>query len=141
MLAFPLLAPALGLNQYAFGLWAGASIHEVAQVVGASFQNGPTAGEIGIIAKLVRVAMLAPMIIALGVITRNGANGADSARPPMPWFVFAFVGVVILNSLVSIPDEVRTGLGFATTLLLAVGLAAMGLQADISSIRSRAFGH
>ncbi|WP_027059782.1 YeiH family protein [Mesorhizobium loti] len=138
MLGFPLLAPVLGLDQHAFGLWAGASIHEVAQVIGAGFQNGTQSGEIAAVAKLTRVAMLAPMVIALGLMARRGSKGDQSAaRPPMPWFVAAFVAVVALNSLVTVPAEVKSAIVLATTTMLTMGLAAMGLQADISQLRSR----
>ncbi|QKD02603.1 YeiH family protein [Mesorhizobium loti] len=138
MLGFPLLAPLLGLDQHAFGLWAGASIHEVAQVIGAGFQNGTQSGEIATVAKLTRVAMLAPMVIALGLMARRTRSGDQSAaRPPMPWFVAAFVAVVALNSLVTVPAEVKSAIVLATTIMLTMGLAAMGLQADISQLRSR----
>lgn len=138
MLGFPLLAPLLGLDQHAFGLWAGASIHEVAQVIGAGFQNGTQSGEIATVAKLTRVAMLAPMVIALGLMARRKTSSDQSAaRPPMPWFVAAFVAVVALNSLVTVPAEVKSAIVLATTIMLTMGLAAMGLQADISQLRSR----
>ncbi|TPL79061.1 YeiH family putative sulfate export transporter [Mesorhizobium sp. B2-3-13] len=137
MLGFPLLAPLLGLDQHAFGLWAGASIHEVAQVIGAGFQNGTQSGEIATVAKLTRVAMLAPMVIALGLMARRGSSDQSAARPPMPWFVAAFVAVVALNSLVAIAAEVKQAIVLATTIMLTMGLAAMGLQADISQLRSR----
>ncbi|MGO4640070.1 YeiH family protein [Mesorhizobium sp. 2RAF45] len=137
MLGFPLLAPLLGLDQHAFGLWAGASIHEVAQVIGAGFQNGTQSGEIATVAKLTRVAMLAPMVIALGLMARRGSRDQSAARPPMPWFVAAFIAVVALNSLVTIPAEVKSAMALATTIMLTMGLAAMGLQADISQLRSR----
>ncbi|TPL86196.1 YeiH family protein [Mesorhizobium sp. B2-3-12] len=136
MLGFPLLAPLLGLDQHAFGLWAGASIHEVAQVIGAGFQNGTQSGEIATVAKLTRVAMLAPMVIALGLMARSKSN-PSAARPPMPWFVVAFVAVVALNSPVTIPAEMKQAIVLATTVMLTMGLAAMGLQADISQLRSR----
>ncbi|UVK46470.1 YeiH family protein [Mesorhizobium sp. AR07] len=137
MLGFPLLAPVLGLDQHAFGLWAGASIHEVAQVIGAGFQNGTQSGEIATVAKLTRVAMLAPMVIALGLMARRKNSDQSAARPPMPWFVAAFVAVVALNSLVAVPPEVKSAMALATTIMLTMGLAAMGLQADISQLRSR----
>lgn len=142
MLGFPLLAPVLGLDQHAFGLWAGASIHEVAQVIGAGFQNGAQSGEIATVAKLTRVALLAPMVIALGLMARRKSNGdrpsdQSGARPPMPWFVAAFIAVVALNSLVAVPAEVKSAMAFATTIMLTMGLAAMGLQANISQLRSR----
>lgn len=137
MLTFPLLAPVLGLDQHHFGLWAGASIHEVAQVIGASFQNGPEAGEIATIAKLSRIAMLAPMVIGLGLLARRNAAGTVSARPPLPWFVLAFAAVVALNSAVEVPSGMKSAIALATTMLLACGLAAMGLQTNLSEIRSR----
>ncbi|RWC27282.1 YeiH family protein [Mesorhizobium sp.] len=137
MLGFPLMAPLLGLDQHAFGLWAGASIHEVAQVIGAGFQNGTQSGEIATVAKLTRVAMLAPMVIALGLMARRKSSDRSAARPPMPWFVAAFVAVVALNSLVTVPAEVKSAMALATTIMLTMGLAAMGLQADVSQLRSR----
>jgi uncharacterized integral membrane protein (TIGR00698 family) len=137
MLAYPLLAPFLGLDEHHFGLWAGTSIHEVAQVIGAAFQVGTQAGEIGTVAKLSRVAMLAPVVIGLGLLARRGGGDEGAARPPMPWFVVAFVGVVAFNSVVAVPAEVKSAIALATTALLSVGLAAMGLQTDIRNIRLR----
>jgi uncharacterized integral membrane protein (TIGR00698 family) len=137
MLGYPLLAPTLGLDQHHFGLWAGASIHEVAQVIGAAFQNGPEAGEIGTVAKLTRVALLAPMVIALGLVVRRGGGQDAASRPPLPLFVVGFVAVVVFNSFVGIPDAVRPSVSFVTTLMLSMGLAAMGLHTNVSEIRSR----
>lgn len=142
MLAYPLLGALAGLDQNAFGLWAGASIHEVAQVIGASFQYGPQAGEAGTVAKLTRVALLAPMVFAMGFAARRprqGEAGAGEAggRAPMPWFVLGFIAVVLWNSFVGIPDALRPHVAFITTLMLTMGLAAMGLNANVSEIRSR----
>ncbi|TIT45535.1 MAG: putative sulfate exporter family transporter, partial [Mesorhizobium sp.] len=89
------------------------------------------------VAKLTRVAMLAPMVIALGLMARRKSGDPSAARPPMPWFVAAFVAVVALNSLVAVPAEVKQAIVLATTIMLTMGLAAMGLQADISQLRSR----
>src|SRR4029077_18262126 len=74
MFAYPLLPTLLHLDPHAFGLWSGASIHEIAQVVAAAFQDGKRAGEFGTIAKLSRVMLLAPVIIVLGwLASRNTA--------------------------------------------------------------------
>ncbi|MFZ5672988.1 MAG: YeiH family protein [Pseudomonadota bacterium] len=135
MLALPPLALVLGLDAREFGLWAGASIHEVAQVVGASFQAGPVAGETGTIAKLARVAMLAPMVLLLGVFLR-GKSGDAAARPPVPWFIFGFAAAVLLNSLVELPLWTKPAIALATSLLLALGLAGMGLKTEFSQIRA-----
>src|SRR5580704_9323228 len=105
MLLYPLLPGLLHLSPAAFGLWSGASIHEIAQVVAAAFQDGDHAGEIGTVAKLTRVMMLAPVVITLGAVAmRRAAHAADPSAsrvaPPMPWFVLGFIAMVILNSIV-----------------------------------------
>src|ERR1700752_69165 len=89
MFTYPLLSRPLHLDPHAYGLWSGASIHEIAQVVAAAFQNGQRAGEIGTMVKLARVMMLAPVVFALSLKARMAAHGAParSARRPVPWFV------------------------------------------------------
>jgi uncharacterized integral membrane protein (TIGR00698 family) len=140
MFAYPLLPGLLHLDPHAFGLWSGASIHEIAQVVAASFQDGQKAGEFGTIAKLSRVMLLAPMVIALGLIaSRSPERGATSARPPMPWFVLGFVVMVGINSVVTIPAEARAWIVALTTFLLSIALAAMGLETDIGKLTARGF--
>lgn len=136
MIGFPFVAPGLGLDARAFGLWAGASIHEVAQVVGAGFQAGDEAGETAMVAKMARVVLLAPLVVVLGALARRGPGGATPA-PPVPWFVAAFVAVVLLNGLVALPDGLREAAATLTTFLLSVGLAALGLNTDVSEVRAR----
>lgn len=143
MFAYPFLPGILRLDPHAFGLWSGASIHEIAQVVAAAFQDGQKAGEFGTIAKLSRVMLLAPMVIALGLIATRTAKqggpdtGASSARPPMSWFVLGFVALVGVNSLVSIPAEAKVWIVAITTFLLSVALAAMGLETDIRKLTAK----
>ncbi len=140
MFLYPLLPALLNLDAQSYGLWAGASIHEIAQVVAAAFQGGQAAGEFGTIAKLARVIMLAPLVIALGVIAarRAAADGesAGTASVPLPWFVLGFIALVGLNSVVSVPDETRAMIGVATAFMLAMALAAMGLEIDLRKLRS-----
>ncbi|MGB9118391.1 YeiH family protein [Bradyrhizobium sp.] len=143
MFTYPLLPELLHLDPHAFGLWTGASIHEIAQVVAAAFQDGKTAGEFGTIAKLSRVILLAPTVIALGLTTarnpakRDPAAMASSSRPPMPWFVLGFVALVGLNSLITIPAADKIWMASVTTFLLSVALAAMGLETDIRKLTAR----
>jgi len=145
MFGYPLLPHLLHLNPQQFGLWSGASIHEIAQVVAAAFQNGQRAGEFGTVAKLSRVMLLAPMVIGLGLMQRRNAGSSHSdlglaaARPPMPWFVLGFVALVGVNSLVAIPAEARGWIVAATTFLLSVALAAMGLETDIRKLAAEGF--
>lgn len=142
MFAYPLLPTLLNLDPHAFGLWSGASIHEIAQVVAAAFQYGKAAGEFGTIAKLSRIVLLAPVVIVLGwLASRNASMRASastaSSRPPMPWFVLGFVAVVGLNSLITIPAADRSHIAAITTFLLSLALAAMGLETDLRKLMAR----
>jgi uncharacterized integral membrane protein (TIGR00698 family) len=144
MFAYPLLPGLLHLDPHAFGLWAGASIHEIAQVVAAAFQDGEAAGTFGTIAKLTRVMLLAPMVIAIGLTAAREAKhrksgGGRPARPPMPWFVLGFVALVAVNSLITISADTRAWIVAATTLLLSIALAAMGLETNIGKLTARGF--
>jgi uncharacterized integral membrane protein (TIGR00698 family) len=140
-LLYPLLRGPLMLSPRAYGLWTGASIHEVAQVVAAAFQGGAAAGPLATIAKLTRVLLLAPLVLTLGAWARRRARGADRAgaadRPPTPWFVFGFVALVVLNSATRLPPPVAQTLAELTSLLLSAALAAMGLETDIRKLRTR----
>jgi len=138
MFAYPLLPGLLHLSPQDFGLWAGASIHEIAQVVAAAYQDGQAAGEFGTIAKLSRVMMLAPVVVALGLMARRRSGGQEPAtRVPMPWFVLGFVLLVGVNSVVTIPAGFKAEIVGATTFLLSVALAAMGLETDIRKLRAK----
>jgi uncharacterized integral membrane protein (TIGR00698 family) len=120
-------------------LWSGASIHEIAQVIAASFQNGQRAGDIGTMVKLARVMLLAPMVFALSIRARLSARRAPtrSATPPFPWFALGFIALVGLNTVVAIPPDARKVIVTLTTFLLSVALAAMGLETDISRLYAK----
>lgn len=141
MFGYPLLQGALGLDAHAYGLWAGASIHEIAQVVAAAFQGGKQAGDFGTIAKLSRVMMLAPVVITLGVMAaqraRRAGHGHSHAKAPTPWFVLGFIALIGVNSVVTIPPEAKAAIVAVTTFLLSMALAAMGLETDIAKLRAK----
>ena len=139
MFAYPLAQNFLHLSPRAYGLWAGSSIHEIAQAVAAAFQGGGDAGQLGTIAKLTRVAMMAPVVIALGEMTEllGLAGEGERHRPPFPWFLIGFLALAALNSLVAIPHEIKAPIGVGATFLLSMAMAAMGLHTDLRHIRSR----
>lgn len=140
MLLAPVLLPYTGFDAQAYGLWTGSAIHEVAQVVAASFQGGQEAGEFGTVAKLSRVMLLAPLVIGLGAVAvwrARGDRSAGHASPPLPWFVFGFVALVFVNSTGVVPADAKPHLATLTTFLLAVALGAMGLETDIRKLRMK----
>jgi uncharacterized integral membrane protein (TIGR00698 family) len=138
MFGYPLLPGLLHLTPHAYGLWAGASIHEIAQVVAATFQDGKAAGDFGTIAKLSRVTLLAPVVVTLGFLARSNTQGAKQhAKAPIPWFVLGFIALVGINSVVTIPGTLKPAIVAATTFLLSMALAAMGLETDIRKLRAK----
>jgi len=144
MLLYPALEGLVQLAPHAFGLWAGASIHEIAQVVAAAFQNGTSSGHFGTIAKLSRVMLLAPTILVLGYVSakRLQTVGGDHVTPaiqplPMPLFVLDFLAMMVFNSFDLIPQVDKTYLVQATTFFLTVALAAMGLETDFGKLRAK----
>lgn len=138
MLIFPLVAGPLQLSASAYGMWAGTSIHEVGQVVGASFAVGEESGHMAAVAKLTRVILLAPLILTLGFLRNRG--GSTAVRVPMPWFVFGFIGMMVLNTIVALPEPLHDFLVLTTAFLLTGALAAMGLETDLKKLRQKGGG-
>ena len=141
MFLYPTLGTLLRLDMHHYGLWAGSSIHEIAQVVAAAFQHGREAGEFGTIAKLSRVMLLAPLVITLGVVAarggRRGTDGRLDGKAPMPWFVLGFIAMIGINSVNVIPAEATHAVTPVTTFLLTMALAAMGLETDIRKLKAK----
>lgn len=137
MFAYPMLAPWVGVSGRAYGLWSGASIHEVAQAVGAAFQGGEAAGLAGVVAKLLRVALLGPLILALALRARVRARGRSDGAAPFPWYLAGFAGVIALNSVWPPSPVVRETIANVTTFLMTMALAAMGLATHLGALARR----
>ncbi|WP_245624540.1 YeiH family protein [Belnapia moabensis] len=133
MLVYPALAAPLGLDAHSYGLWAGASVHEVVQAVGAAAAGGPEAAQSGTVMKLARVFLLAPAVAALGLWA--GQDGG--AKAPVPWFAFGFLGLVLLGSTGVVPGAVVDASRTIVPLMLATSVAALGLSTDLRALRAR----
>ena len=125
----PLLSGLLGLSEHQAGLWAGASIHEVAQVVAAAGIIGPAALAVAVIVKLARVVLLAPVMAILSTWQRRrqDAAGAGGAKPPIvPLFVVGFLVAVVVASLHIVPAQVLSGIKVLQTFLLSAAMFGLG---------------
>ena len=124
--AVPALATLLHLGTEQAGLWAGASIHEIAQVVAAGGALGAGALTLAVIVKLARVLMLAPVMAVLSIQQRRH-GAADGHRPPLvPLFVLGFLAMVLLRSFVPLPPPVLDLGSLLQTALLAAAMFALG---------------
>nr|WP_309402187.1 YeiH family protein [Aminobacter niigataensis]WMD00127.1 YeiH family protein [Aminobacter niigataensis] len=140
MLVYPIIGTAMGLEPKSYGFWSGASIHEVAQVVAASFQYGTDAGETGVVVKLSRVLLLAPLLICMAALARRAEGretGSLSITQVFPIFVIGFILAMLASSLDIVPDSLRQLLGQITPMLLTASLGALGLGTTFRSIRAR----
>ena len=139
----------ISMSPSAYGIFAGSTIHEVAQVVAAGNAISDEAANTAVIAKMVRVMMLAPFLIVLSAYlsrskdsseTTNGAAAHDATREPgrivIPWFALGFVAVAGLNSLAILPKPVVNAAIDIDTVMLAMAMAALGLTTHISALRS-----
>nr|WP_279611146.1 putative sulfate exporter family transporter [Thermostichus vulcanus] len=134
MLLYPLVPELLHLSSLSYGIWCGASIHEVAQVIAASFQHDLVSGEFATLSKLSRVLYLAPLTVVLSLLTQRNQPTGSSLY--IPWFVVIFLGVVVVNSLGLLPRDLTDGILSINKLLLGISLAGMGLETDLKKIRT-----
>lgn len=132
----PAAAALMGLDGETAGLWAGASIHEVAQVVAAGGAiGGGAALTVAVIVKLARVLMLAPVMAVLSMQQRrHGAK--DGKQPPLvQLFVVVFLVMVLVRSFVPIPEPALEAGSLLQTLLLAAAMFALGTGVKLSLLR------
>lgn len=137
MIAIPLLQAPLGLSDRQLGIWAGASVHEVGQVVAAAGPAGATAVALAVVVKLTRVLLLAP-VVAVVSATRRRTRPADAAtggRPPIvPLFVLGFLACVLLRTSGLVPAGVLDVISTLQTITLAAALFALGTGVHLGKL-------
>ena len=134
--AVPLIANLLGLGPEIAGMWAGGSIHEIAQVVAAGGMIGGGALTLAVVVKLARVLMLAPVVAVLSMRQRrSGSATAGGKLPPIvPLFILGFLAMVVLRSVVDLPGAVLQAGSFAQTALLSAAMFGLGCGVKIRSL-------
>ncbi|WP_346837552.1 putative sulfate exporter family transporter [Microbulbifer sp. SAOS-129_SWC] len=137
MFSYPLIYTAAGLPPSAFGVYIGSTVHEVAQAVAAGQSIDATAMRSAVVAKLLRVMLLAPVVLVLGALLfrRRDTAANGGAGVAVPWFVFGFIAAAGINSAIALPDFLLGGMRLAAQLLLALGMAALGIKTHWRSIR------
>ena len=133
IVVLPLLHHPLGLTDLQFGRWAGASVHDVGQVVAVAQTAGPAALAQAVVVKLMRVALLAPIVAGTAVARRRSSGApAGAKRPPIvPLFVIGFLAMVALRSTGGVPINVVNNVESLDNLLLAAALFGLGSAVDV----------
>lgn len=141
-LLYTVLYPVLGLSDYGYGVFSGATLHEVAHVIAAAAPGGKDAVDVAVIVKLTRVALLVPAAILIGIWANRmerkehgDTKNTNWRSIPIPWFILGFLVMSGVNTLGVIPVAVTNQVIVIAYLLIAMAMAGLGLNVDIVTFR------
>jgi len=138
MVLYPLIAGQLGMTDTEAGIFLGGTIHDVAQVVGAGYSVSESAGDMATLTKLVRVAMLMPVVLIMMLVikrfykTNTQAEGGEV--PKMPLFLIGFIALMLLNSFVTLPEFVIEAGTQVSRFFLVVSITAIGMKSNLGKL-------
>lgn len=146
MLLYPALALLLGMDPATAGILLGGTIHDVAQVTGAGYAYSVEAGDVAVFTKLLRVAMLVPVVVVIAALVareaaREGGAAEGGKRPAFPLFVLGFAALVVINSLGLVPAAAVGPLTLISQICLVMAIAAIGLRLSLKEVAARGWRH
>ncbi|MEY8828489.1 YeiH family protein [Sedimentitalea sp. XS_ASV28] len=130
MIAYPVLFNALGMSAVESGFLIGATIHDVAQVVGAGYSVSEDAGVIATFVKMLRVALLPVVMLTVMLSFR----GAQSQRLKLPWFLVMFVALAVLTNTNLLPETLVALIGELSRWCLVIAISALGVKTSLAAI-------
>jgi uncharacterized integral membrane protein (TIGR00698 family) len=137
MILYPLLVRAFALSESDSGLFIGATIHDVAQVVGAGYMVSENTGDVATLTKLLRVTLLVPVVLVTSIVVSRAAPVAPGPRgwlTGLPLFLVAFVLIVLVNSAGLLSEPVLNGLALLSRGCLVVAIAALGIKTSFQEL-------
>jgi uncharacterized integral membrane protein (TIGR00698 family) len=148
MVLYPLVCAWIGFDPQTTGVMLGATIHDVAQVVGAGYAVSETAGNTAVIVKLFRVFLLFPVVLVVGWSFARRSVASDAAKIPFPKFALVFVALCLINSIASSTPalaptfvHMKAPLIDASTWGLLLAIAALGLGTSLPAIVALGWRH
>ena len=142
---FPIAGRAMGLSDMAYGLWAGTAVNDTSSVVAAGYAFSEAAGDFATMVKLTRTLSIIPTVLIFSLInTRINNKNADrdatgyekvKITSLFPWFILAFIGMAIINSLGFIPITVSNSMKTLSKFLMVAALAAIGMNTDFQEMK------
>ncbi len=146
---YPTIGRAIGLPQASFGLWAGVAVHDTSQVIATSAAYGPQALDVATVVKLIRNALMAPLLFliatgwaARGAADAGAADGSDATitarsgiRRAVPLFVVGFLLLAALRTVGIITADEAATLDLVARTLILVALAAVGMSIHVGELR------
>ena len=139
MIVYPIVAQALGLAPRTAGIFLGATIHDVAQVVGAGYSLSPETGDVATVVKLLRVGLLLPVIVCVGFSTREAGEPGGRRPPLLPGFALAFAALVLFNSTGAVPAALAALGTDVSRWCLVAAVAALGMKTQVRDLATVGF--
>ena len=134
VLMLPLCVLLLGLDEWHYGVVAGLSVYAVPQVLAATAPVGAVSAQIGTLVKLVRVLMLGPVVLLVGLRYRRQGGRRLPLSVLVPWFIIGFLALMLARSFGLLPDVAVDPLREASSLLTLVAMAGLGLSVNLRSV-------
>jgi uncharacterized integral membrane protein (TIGR00698 family) len=141
---YPLMGKALGMNDIAYGIWAGTSVNDTASVVASGYAFSEAAGDFATMVKLTRTIAIIPTVLVFAYIgtrikqkelqTANHGQKVNLVKI-IPWFIGGFLILAILNSVGCIPLGVSGIMKGTSKFLMVSALAAIGLSTSITDFK------
>ncbi len=137
MVVYPFALQLLDIAALPAGIFLGATIHDVAQVVAAGMLFGPEAGDVATVVKLFRVALLLPVVLVISIFF-----GAEKSSQKIGWgslrliptFLLGFVALSVIASMQILPSGVAQSIGGASRWMLVIAIAAAGLKTNFQEL-------
>ncbi|MFT6044307.1 MAG: putative integral membrane protein (TIGR00698 family) [Arenicella sp.] len=136
MVMYPVISQSLGLDPQQSGVFLGGTIHDVAQVVGAGYSVSSEIGDLSTFVKLLRVAMLVPVVVTISLLVRRYANDGtmEKSSIPVPLFLLGFMVLFVANSCGVIPRPIAEAFSVSASWLLLIAVAALGVKTSLEEI-------
>ena len=134
MVIYPLLAEILGMDDTAAGIFLGSTIHDVAQVVGAGYMVSDTAGDTSTIVKLLRVALLLPVVVVFMLLLPRVQNAPLKIQTLVPGFLLVFIGIMVLNTMGYLTVGVQSLLSESSRWFLITAIAGLGIKTSFQKL-------
>lgn len=137
MILYPLIVTAFDLDVVASGVFLGATIHDVAQVVGAGYMMSDDIGDVATFTKLLRVSMLVPVVLIISVIASRWGQTASDNKPsgfPLPGFLVAFIIIVALNSGGLIQSDISHAMVDMSRWCLVIAMVGLGMKSSFKEL-------
>ena len=139
MVVYPIITQWLGFDSVMAGKFIGATIHDVAQVVGAGYSLSQSAGDAATITKLMRVAFLMPVLVVISLVVRaHMAKSIGAERtvktPLLPWFAVVFLVLMLINSTGWVPSLIQSATSDVSQAFLVLAIAGVGLKTSFKEV-------